>query len=114
PFFPVLPVIAIVLMLGIAVFMFRFSPTAWYFVLGWIGIGTITYYAYARKREREKAATPVVLQERPAVRRDRYRILVPVANPRRAQALIDFAAIVAGQRDAELVLLHVITVPPQT
>ncbi|NIU53230.1 MAG: amino acid permease, partial [Gemmatimonadetes bacterium] len=30
PFFPVLPVLAIVLMIGIAAFMFHFSPIAWY------------------------------------------------------------------------------------
>ncbi|MEJ2187426.1 MAG: amino acid permease, partial [Gemmatimonadota bacterium] len=61
PFFPVLPIIAIVLMLGIAMFMFRFSQLAWYFVAGWIGTGFVIYYAWARKREREKTVTPVVL-----------------------------------------------------
>ncbi|MEJ2679795.1 MAG: amino acid permease, partial [Gemmatimonadota bacterium] len=113
PFFPVLPIIAIVLMLGIAIFMFHFSPLAWYFVAGWIGAGFVIYYAWARKREREKKVTPVVLRHR-LERPERYRVLVPVANPQSARALIDFAAVVARQRDGEVVLLHVITVPEQT
>ncbi|MGK7313422.1 MAG: amino acid permease [Candidatus Longimicrobiales bacterium M2_2A_002] len=112
PFFPVLPIIAIALMIGIAAFMFHFSPIAWFFVVGWIGSGFIIYYTYARRREREKRATPVVLREREP--KAGYRVLVPVANPARAKALIDFAAMVAKARDGEVVLLHVITVPRQT
>jgi len=116
PFFPVMPVVAIALMVGIAAFMFRFSPIAWYFVVGWIGSGFLIYYLYARQREREKRLTPVVHRETPPVPagKERYRILVPVANPARAEPLIDLAAMVARARDGELVLLHAITVPGQT
>jgi nucleotide-binding universal stress UspA family protein len=39
---------------------------------------------------------------------------VPVANPARATALIQFAAMVARAHEGEVVLLHVITVPRQT
>ncbi len=113
PFFPVLPVLAVVLMIGIAVFMFRFSPVAWFFVLGWVGTGFVLYYSYARGREKEKKATPVVLRERmgPA---EGMRILVPLANPASAEALIDLACMIATERDAEVVLLHVISLPQQT
>ena len=114
PFFPVLPVIAIVLMVGIAVFMFHFSPVAWYFVVGWIGSGFLIYYVYARKRERAKRVTPVVHVEAPSRAADRYRVLVPVANPDRAEALVDLACMMAKARDGEVVLLHAITVPEQT
>ena len=58
-----LPIVAIALMIGIAAFMFHFSPIAWFFVVGWIGSGFVIYYTYARRREREKRATPVVLRE---------------------------------------------------
>jgi nucleotide-binding universal stress UspA family protein len=114
PFFPVIPVIAIVLMIGIAAFMFRFSPTAWFFVIGWIGAGVIIYYTYARKRERAKRATPRLPREPTAPAEERYRILVPVADPAKAGVLIDFAAMVARARGGEIVLLHVISVPRQT
>jgi amino acid transporter/nucleotide-binding universal stress UspA family protein len=112
PFFPALPILAITLMIGIAGFMFRFSPVAWFFVIGWVGTGFVIYYTYARRRERGKRATPVVLRERQP--RAGYRVLVPVANPSRAGALIRFGAMVARANDGEVVLLHVITVPRQT
>lgn len=114
PFFPVTPILAIILMIGIAVFMFHFSPIAWYFVIGWIATGFIIYYSYARKRERQKRASPVVLQQRIPVEKERYRILVPVANPNTSQKLINFAAMMAKKKDGELILVHVITVPKQS
>lgn len=113
PFFPVLPVVAIVLMIGIAAFMFHFSPVAWYFVGGWIGVGFILYYAYARQREHEKRATPVVLRET-LEREERFRVLLPVADPARARALVKLASLVARRRGGEVTLLHVVQVPAQT
>ncbi len=113
PFFPLVPILAIVLMLGIAVFMFQFSPVAWYFVAGWTGIGLVLYYGYARKREREKRVTPVVLRQE-LEREERYRVLVPVAKPTTARGLIKLAALVAREHDGEVTLLHVIPVPQQT
>jgi amino acid transporter/nucleotide-binding universal stress UspA family protein len=114
PFFPITPIVAIVLMLGIAVFMFHFSPIAWYFVIGWIVTGFVIYYTYARKRERQKKVSPVVLQQSLPAEKERFRILVPVANPNTSKNLIDFAAMMAKKRDGELILVHVITVPQQS
>jgi len=113
PFFPVLPIVAIVLMIGIAAFMFHFSPIAWYFVGGWISVGFVLYYTYARKREHEKRATPVVLRET-LEREERFRVLLPVADPSRARALIKLASLVARRRGGEVTLLHVVQVPGQT
>jgi amino acid transporter/nucleotide-binding universal stress UspA family protein len=116
PFFPATPILAIVLMIGIAVFMFHFSPIAWFFVIGWIGSGFLIYYTYARKRERKKKMSPVVLEQSvTSGDEDQYRILVPVANPESAKKLIDFAALAAQAREnVEVVLVHVITIPKQS
>jgi amino acid transporter/nucleotide-binding universal stress UspA family protein len=116
PFFPATPILAIVLMIGIAVFMFHFSPIAWFFVIGWIGSGFLIYYTYARKRERKKKLSPVVLEQSvTSGDEDQYRILVPVANPESAKKLIDFAAVAAQAREnAEIILIHVITLPKQS
>jgi len=113
PFFPVVPIVAIILMIGIAVFMFHFSPIAWYFVIGWISTGFVIYYTYARKRKRMKSASPVVLQQSMPIEKERYRIMIPVANPSTSKRLIDFAAMIARTKGGELVLVHVITVPKQ-
>lgn len=114
PFFPATPILAIILMIGLAAFMFHFSPIAWFFVIGWIVSGFVIYYSYARKRERDKTASPVVLEETWAGEEDRYRILVPVANPKNSKKLIDFAAMMAKRKEGELVLMHVIKVPRQS
>lgn len=115
PFFPFTPILAIILMIGIAAFMFHFSPIAWFFVIGWIGAGFLIYYTYARKRERKKQLSPVVMEQSVAPGdEERYRILVPIANPQTAKELIDFAAIAAKAHDAELLLVHVITIPKQS
>ncbi len=114
PFFPVMPIIAIVLMIGIAFFLFFHSPIALYYVVAWIGIGLANYYFYAKGCEREKHATPVVMEQTVRRKKVGYRVLVPVANPETAQTLIDFGATVARQKGGELVLLHVITVPWQS
>lgn len=114
PFFPLTPILAIILMVVIAVFMFEFSPLAWFFVLGWIGAGFIIYYTYARKRERAKKATPVVLQQMLSTEKKGYRVLVPVSNPNTIDTLVDFASMVAKEKGGEVVLLHVISIPHQS
>jgi len=40
--------------------------------------------------------------------------LIPVANPKTSQALIDFGAMVAKEKDGELILMNAITVPQQS
>jgi nucleotide-binding universal stress UspA family protein len=93
--------------------MFHFSPIAWYFVAGWTGVGLVLYYGYARKRERGKRVTPVVLRQE-LEHEERYRVLVPVAKPATARGLIKLAALLAREHEGEITLLHVIPVPPQT
>lgn len=114
PFFPVMPIIAIILMIGIAFFLFFHSTIALYYVVAWIGLGSGIYYFYAKGREREKRATPVVMEQTVTRKKEGYRVLVPVANPHTSKTLIDFGAMVARQKQGELVLLHVITVPWQS
>lgn len=114
PFFPIMPVIAIILMTGIAFFLFFHSPIALYYVAAWIGSGLLIYYFYAKGREREKTATPVVMEQTVTRKKEGYRVLVPVANPHTSQKLINFGSKVAGHKQGELVLLHVITVPWQS
>ncbi len=113
PFFPVMPVIAIIMMIGIAFFLFFHSPIALLYVTAWIGAGFSIYYFYAKGREREKTVTPVVMEQTVRRKKEGYRVLVPVANPETSQTLINFGAMVARHKGGELMLLHVITVPWQ-
>ncbi len=115
PFVHVLPWVAIVLQLGLAILMFHYSPLAWYVAGGWIVVGAATWALWARKQERKKEVSPVVLRSHMGPRpRAGYRVLVPVLEIERALPLLDFASRVAQEHEGEVALLHVIEVPRQT
>ena len=114
PFFPVVPIVGVIANLGIALYMFHFSPTAWYFTIAWIAVGSVIYYLYARPREESEERTPVVLEERlPEAKSERYEVLVPVANPDSLSNLLPPAIEAAKRYDGVVILLNVISVPDQ-
>ena len=115
PFFPIIPIVVIIIKFFLAIFMFRYSPTAWYFTIVWLIVGFGIYYFYARPRKQEQERTPVILEERLTVEPiyDRFTVLVPIANPASLPVLIQPAVEAARQNDGSVVLLHVITVPDQ-
>lgn len=81
-----------------------------------LGIAWFAAYAMGRARDEHLVGEAIA----PAVREIEgggaaYRIVVPVANPATERRLIELAAAVASEHeDAELVLVNVIEVPPQT
>ena len=114
PFYPAVPVLAIGALLALAVFLFFYSPTAWYFTLAWIGLGLVAYYGYARGRSRtDEERTPVMdVTRRSAAPTDRrYHVLVPIANPKTFPQLVEPAVEAARQNDGAVTLVHVVTVP---
>ena len=113
PFFPVVPILGIVTQLSLIVFMFIYSMVAGAVTLGWIACGLLIYHFYAKGREREKVVTPVLVGEMLPREKTRYRILVPVANPKTAVGLLTFAARLARVEDGEVIVLHTISLPTQ-
>jgi len=112
PFFPVLPILAMIGMLAIAVFMvFEFGVSVLLSVV-WIAVGFLIYRFYAMQREREKDAPPVIAEERP-VEVKPHSVLIPVADPDAAKDHIRVGGRIARALDSELILLHVVIVPPQ-
>jgi len=112
PFYPIVPIIGIVTKFALALFMFDHYPEAWFYVLIWLAVGFVLYRMYAKGREREKAATPVLAEEKPFEVMQNT-VLIPVANPETAKTHIDLGARIARHSDSQLVLLHVVTVPSQ-
>lgn len=116
PFFPAVPIIGIVTKLFLALFMFNYSPVAWYFAIAWIAVGTVLYYLYARGRdgagERSTVISGAKILPEP-VDPNQYRVLVTVANPQSLPGLLSPALNAARQHDGAITLLHVITVPDQ-
>jgi amino acid transporter/nucleotide-binding universal stress UspA family protein len=111
PWFPVVPIIAILSNGLLASYLFTFSPTAWYLAIGWIVAGLLAYYAYFSRIEAMEKPKEILLEE-VLVSRD-YSVLVPVANQEQASILGQIGAILAQDNHGEVLALHVVRVPPQ-
>jgi amino acid transporter len=111
PFFPVIPVIAIITNAFLAIQLFQFSAIAWYFTIGWIVFGLLAYYIhFSRVEEMEKPKE--ILLEEVLVSRD-YSVLVPIANEEEARILGTIGSILAGANQGEVLALNVVQVPLQ-
>ncbi len=111
PFFPLIPVIAIISNAFLAITLFQFSEIAWYFTIGWIVTGLLAYYIhFSRVEEMEKPKE--ILLEEVLVSRD-YSVLVPIANMDQARILGTIGSILAAANQGEVLALHVVQVPPQ-
>ena len=111
PWMPVLPLIAILTNALLALYLFSYSPLAWYLAIGWLLIGTIAYLAYFSKIEAMEKPKEI-LQEEVLVSRD-YSVVVPVSTQEQARILGLTGAVLAQDHNGEVLALHVIKVPPQ-
>jgi amino acid transporter/nucleotide-binding universal stress UspA family protein len=107
PLLPFLTVLAIALLLFLAIFMFSYSRIGWFVTAGWIGAGLVAYRTYASRREVLHVMKVKALER---LERKEFTILVPLANPRSAPALLGIAVAIAKKYNAEIVLLHVVEV----
>ncbi|MDP8928085.1 MAG: universal stress protein, partial [Actinomycetota bacterium] len=110
PFYPWVPIIGIITNAFLAIWLYKFSPLAWYYALAWIAIGIGIFFAYARTRV-DKEEKPRITFEEKRGRRTGRTLLAPVANPDHVPTVVSVAAALARQRDAEVVVLNVIRVP---
>ncbi|MFB6123614.1 MAG: amino acid permease [Haloferacaceae archaeon] len=81
----------------------------------WMALGLVVYYGYSEKKEAEKLEeeAPTLVHEAPADRRE-SRLLVPIANPDSVEQLMRTALDIAQDRNAEIEVVSVVTVPQQT
>jgi amino acid transporter/nucleotide-binding universal stress UspA family protein len=113
PFFPYLPFVAILTQLLLIVIMLRAYPLAACVTIGWLAAGALIHWLYASRRELEEEVTPVLVEERMRVDRERFSVLVPVANPENVDTLLAVARSILQTKPGNLLLVHVITVPDQ-
>jgi amino acid transporter/nucleotide-binding universal stress UspA family protein len=111
PWFPAVPIIGLVTQGILAVFLFAYSPIAWYFAGGWIVVGLLAYYMHFSKIEAMEKPKEILLEE-VLVSRD-YSVLVPVATDQEARILGDIGAILAQDNQGEVLALYVVRIPPQ-
>ena len=113
PFVPWLPIIAV---LANLVLLVNVEFTA--LVIGLLAevVGVVFWFAVLSPEptpEQIEEETPTVVAEHEPTDRD-YQILVPVANPEHVEQLIETAYDIAEDRDGEILVMSVVTLPEQT
>lgn len=110
PLFPLMPIIGIICKAGLAIFLLIYNPLSWIIAIIWILIGFSVYKLYISKKEIEHYA-PLVANIGPAERKS-YRIMV-VFNKKTIEKLVKIASAIAKDKDGEISLLNVATIPLQ-
>jgi nucleotide-binding universal stress UspA family protein len=111
PLFPWLTLRAVGCNLGLAAYLFTYSPPAWGIAIGWFALGLALYRGIFARRE-AMARPRVVIHDELLVQRD-YSVLLPLENTAQAQLLGDLGMALARDRGGEVLALHVVRVPQQ-
>jgi amino acid transporter/nucleotide-binding universal stress UspA family protein len=111
PWFPAIPILAIVCNAFLAVYLFSFSPLAWFTALGWLVVGLLAHYAYFAKIEAMEKPKEI-LHEEVLVSRD-FSVLIPVDSLEQAHILGRIGSILAEANQGEVLALNALNVPPQ-
>ncbi len=113
PFFPVIPILAIILQALLAVWLIHMSLLAWIVAPLWIGAGAAIYWLYARTHATTTQDEILVLEEEKSPETKKYKIMVPVANPDTALQLVSNTLKISQAKDAQVELLHMVVTPEQ-
>jgi len=114
PFFPILPLVAIVCQVVLAAWLIHMSLIAWFVAPAWVLCGAVIYRTYSKSRAVATEDEIHVLEEqRVGEGGDGYRIMVSVANPDNALSLVRNTYDLCGAKNASVELLHMVPVPDQ-
>jgi uncharacterized hydrophobic protein (TIGR00271 family) len=112
PFSPLIPGMAI----AINFFLVTALPVLALLIgAAWLLAGGLIYVFYSRRGVVAAQTGVTVFREEPETRAEAsYRVLVPVANPATADALIGAGGALARAHEGEILVLQVVVVPEQT
>jgi amino acid transporter/nucleotide-binding universal stress UspA family protein len=116
PLFPLTPILGLLTCAGLALFQLVHEPSAWALAALWIVAGLGVYLAFFARRA-AIADVPKILESeelRVLQRTDRYRILVPLANPDRVEPLMELATRLARDSTGEITAVHAVELPDVT
>jgi len=113
PLFPIVPIMGIVTKLFLAIYMFNYSPTAWYVTIGWIVSGLIIFYGYSRHKEKDRISSRIAVAEK-TMSLNHYRILVSLGSEEEVQPLLKIASSISKQRKGGILALSVASIPDIT
>ena len=111
PFFPIIPITGIVLMMGLALYLLVTAPFSWLITALWALVGFVVYRIFTFTKELANYC-PIVTTEGNLSRKD-FRILMPYTADE-PDRLIKYAIKIAKEKDAEINIVRTITVPTQT
>jgi nucleotide-binding universal stress UspA family protein len=111
PLYPAIPIVAMVLNLGLAVYQFWFDARSWYIALAWLGAGMFIYFAFVQKVSAAEEPKVLEVQQPRAANACERRILVPLHHPDHVIPLMNLAVPVAKACHGEIIVLGVIDIP---
>ncbi|NUC73490.1 amino acid permease [Haloterrigena sp. SYSU A558-1] len=126
PFYPVTPIVGAILSFGLVAFMETIEIAL---SLAFVAVAVLWYALYARTKtprqgvlgeyilDRSESMPDVAVSAASAARPDgssEYRVMVPLANPRTEQHLIELASTLAAANDGVVHAVHIVEVPDQT
>ncbi len=109
PWFPWPPIIGIITNLALAGFLIIDTGRVGIVTVLWLGVGLFLYWGYFKNKE-EMRRPKEILHEETLVSLN-YSVLVPVADEAHATELGWLAALLAKDRDGDVLALHVVKVP---
>ncbi|MEX1377772.1 MAG: amino acid permease [Eubacteriales bacterium] len=110
PFFPWIPILALISQLVLAILLFELSPAAWISAGLWIIVGIIMYFAYS-KSHAKKRAQKSTLEYIEAEDKRNYRVMVPIRSGGISHVLVKYAERLAWVWHGELQLTRIMTIP---
>ncbi len=113
PWFPIFPILAIVLQGALCGGILSESYVAWIIAGAWVAAGTGIYWLYSRHHAPAGEHDIQVLEQKGALPQEGYRVMVAVANPESVLGLVRNTYKLCGAKYAEVDLLHMVPVPSQ-
>ena len=115
PFFPVTPIVAIVLYGFLAASMLKTNMMAWLVTGVWMLLGLINYFAYAARKGREQFEAEIVYEEQVRIGpKTGQRLLLPImpsATFEDVAKRLETAVVLASHLKGEIIILMVHEVP---
>ena len=117
PLVPLLPILGIVANMYLIAQIFQ-HPIPLLLAIGFLLVGMLGFVAWKGSQTEETSIPGTSSHVAASIGRGsedkkRFRVLVPIANPATSEQLIKLASAIAKDRDGEVLLLRVVTVPEQ-